>query len=353
MTKKKKVNPKKSFLKKVKKFQFIDNKGRLFGKINAIDFLVILFVILIVTALVKYVWYNDPEIENITFTFESSNVNIYNHKQFLKNDTFMYKNTKVKIIEASHNMLTGKYTFLMNMDVTIKANKKYINNEKFVVGKKITLDLGDMELSGTIRELEPDTNWEEIYIKGLISGVHETFLESYPVYHEDQYVKIYDMEVNPHLVMATNMYGNVYEQKHPYKWDIIIYMKLRVKKTKGYYTYLGQIIQKNKNLKVFTKKLVYDMTVIEFKETKIENPTSLIRFYDGNETEFFIFDSNIVKSKNTKYCNYPTECIENMNLSGCSYDKCNWCCCNEYACSCTLNQCFEGESWEAILNQTN
>jgi len=43
---------------------------------------------------------------------------------------------------------------------------------------------------------------------------------------------------------------------------------------------------------------------------------------------------------NSNVCFSPNQCSHNKNLKGCSYDGCNWMCCNSNGCSQTVMFCY-------------
>lgn len=153
----------------------IDNEGKLFGKINIIDFIALILMCLIFIALLKFFNFEKTEIENNDVEIVYENIKI-NMKLFNQPDWFIdsIKEGNEEIFENKTRAVIKRILISplndsqKNADIEIDLvveNRKdifyYLNNQEVKIGKNINIKFNRVDIYGLISNIN-NTNIKNI-----------------------------------------------------------------------------------------------------------------------------------------------------------------------------------------------
>ncbi len=154
--------------------EVIDEKGRVFGIVNVIDLVVVLFLLAVVaagTALVLSDPRPEPQTESVTVTVQAENVQPYVaeampesgtvdggnvtsiENKTVRPATIITQNDSGAALARDHPRLKT-----VELDVTVEAERRngdlYFDNRRLRIGNDIGLDFGTVVLAGNVTAVD-------------------------------------------------------------------------------------------------------------------------------------------------------------------------------------------------------
>lgn len=252
--------------------KFIDDKGKLFGKINIIDILVVLFIILILVVGLKFVLVK-PNTVWITTTVIVKD-QPYEVVDYLKEEVILgsseEKIGEILAIYASPLDTKGEIVIYLNLSIEKKNNKFYFGDQELNINRQIKLNIGHVILDKANIISINKTVFKEtkITVKALFKDIKPWFAENISkgdieLNTKDKIIaKIIDTEVSPASMITTSDTGEVYLREHPELKDIIVTFELIAKEKKNLLLFHNQELKINNNFKFYTEKYDLSGTII-------------------------------------------------------------------------------------------
>jgi hypothetical protein len=195
----------------------IDSKGKLFGKINVIDLLILVVVILAV--LFGFMHYTNPE-EWTEARVLAKDLELGLADSISIDDFEVSKNGEVIAKVKSVEILPDKTQAILTLDikVDVKENKLYFKDREVAPNKEIDLNLNSIQLEDSLilankPELRQKTVTIELYNKKpwLEASIKEVISTTIAV---------------PAEVILTTETGEIYKLEHPTNKDITVTMTI-------------------------------------------------------------------------------------------------------------------------------
>lgn len=228
----------------------IIKNGKVLGKYNIIDALVIICIILLLAILIKFVFFKPEQTINLELTIENLPDYIYDNIQV--GDSIILednKDSKIKeiILTSEKNQLRdikiyaelltkkekqglffGDTEIKIGNTLDIKTEKVIIKNTKISqIGERIEKKYTNLLITILIPETD---NWETEAIK----------LNSEEILENKTIAKIVNKNIIPTKITTLNEKGEIFEKQNPLKNDIELTINLLTEKKDKSYIYENQ-----------------------------------------------------------------------------------------------------------------
>ncbi|MEA3515054.1 MAG: DUF4330 domain-containing protein [Nanoarchaeota archaeon] len=251
---------------------FIDDKGRLLGKINIIDLMVIMFVVLIIAVGAKFVLFK-PAPEYITAEVLAQNQpyevisRIAIGSQIL--DSSQIKVGEVLEIDTIPAGANKDLTLYLNLSVRKEDGRIYFLNNEMLINRNLDIKIANIKLDTRIISLnQTQTNEKKAAIEVLFKNREPWLAEiiskgDIEVSHKGRIVaRIKDAEYAPAQMVITSDTGNVYEREHPLNKDITAKFEIIAKKKGNSLLFHNQEVKIGQQFTFYNENYIITGTII-------------------------------------------------------------------------------------------
>jgi hypothetical protein len=237
--------------------ELIDSKGRLFGRVNIIDALVVVLALAVVAAGAALVLGSDETSEsgvarNVTATLETV-VDRSVAQAVTVGDEYSSDGQTVARIDAVRSIPTVNSTGrLLQVDVTLQANfedgtPQYLGTDA-TLGSRMLFKSGVYELNATIVELNGsaaervdatlDVRWENVRPE-----VADTLAVGMTEQHRGADAEITALDTEPATIIVTSDSGEVFAREHPVEEDVSLTVAVEARQNGGSLFFHGRPVQ--------------------------------------------------------------------------------------------------------------
>ena len=237
--------------------ELIDSKGRLFGRVNIIDALVVLLVLAVVAAGAALVLGSDETSDsdvarNVTATLETV-VHPSVAQAVTVGDEYSSGGQTVARIDAVRSIPTVNSTDrLLQVDVTLQTKfedgtPQYLGTDA-TLGSRMLFKSGVYELNATIVELNGsaaervdatlDVRWENVR-----PDVADTLAVGMTEQHRGADAEITALDTEPATVVVTSDSGEVFAREHPVEEDVSLSVAIEARQNSGSLFFHGRPVQ--------------------------------------------------------------------------------------------------------------
>lgn len=228
----------------------IDSKGRLFGKINVIDALVFLFIILVVVAGLRFAFFG-PEPQMTMVKLELKNQPDYIYDNLHVGDILLLNDNNnsmiVDILVTSKKGELRDLLLLVKLDTVKKNENLFFDDQELRIGKRFKLITSLVESNSAI--IDFDSTLDEIVsetleIKMMSEQVKPWIADALTngakqIVQGETVAILIDNEAIPAKTIITSEDGDIFLREHPINKDILTTLNIVVQKTNGAYYFQG------------------------------------------------------------------------------------------------------------------
>jgi len=209
----------------------IDSKGRLFGKINVIDALVFLFIILVVVAGLRFAFFG-PEPQMTMVKLELKNQPDYIYDNLHVGDILLLNdNNNSMIVDIAVTSKKGSerdLLILADLDAEVDDVKIFFGNQELKVGKTIKLATPFVEFVPTIVSFGNDLGeitTDNKIVTVLFENVKPWIADSLIVgakqeVQGDVVASLLSKDITPAKMVVQSEAGDVFLRDHPLNKDV-------------------------------------------------------------------------------------------------------------------------------------
>lgn len=244
--------------------RIIDSKGRLFGKINIIDFFLLVFVLLIIILGMKFL--KPKEKVEISLQMELSNQSAYIAKNInvgdiiLEDDEKAGEITGLTFLPASG---TNKNIIIsLKLFADSKNNKLFFNNQMLKIGNELSIELKDVIIEGVILHISKKEEREFAKKRVTVKMYNQSSwiadllrIGDSELSGGKEIAKIIDKDVEPAEMIVISQDGEVFLREHPTNKDITLTLEVVAEKVGGSYFFHGSELKAGNNLMLETSSI--------------------------------------------------------------------------------------------------
>jgi len=263
--------------------KIIDSKGRLFGRINIIDLIFLLLLIIVIVA--GYRFLNQPKFLSLSDEkLEPVHVQISNQPMYILN------NIKVgdEVFDEGRNIgtITEKHITKIESigaDAIVKLNLKvardttdrpYFSSKPLKIGTPLTLSTKILKFTGTVMGINKkgfSTRLETLQVKIIIRGMEPWYVDSVKINdhitndNNKIIARVSDVQTKSSALIIQPLDGSGYLaiQNHADRSDIIVTLELEALILNDVMYYQGQELKIGNQLKLSTSNVALRGDIIE------------------------------------------------------------------------------------------
>lgn len=252
----------------------IDGKGRVFGKINVIDIMVILFIILVIAVGAKFVLVKPDHPAWITVEVMAKNQS-YTAIETIETGSLILDSSGNKIgevlaIYASPRGMKWDITLYLNLSIEKRSNKLYFANNELNINGNIDITLGhtniqDANIISINKSLSGETKAiVEVIFKDTKPWVAEKITKGDTETNSQGRIiaKIISKESIPASMIVTSDAGEIYIREHPELKDVTAVFEIIAKKMGTSLSLHNEGIKIGKNFNFYADEYDISGTII-------------------------------------------------------------------------------------------
>jgi len=254
--------------------KIIDSKGRLFGKINLIDFIVVIgFILILVVGLKLFLQKDTVKTEWKYVKVSAKKMPMETILTLNKGETVLRNGEIVlELLDFYYDSNLGVVLYLKVF--TEKRNdKNYFNGKELLVGDAYTVESNTFLIKGTLIGIADDSQdiiekTIEKKITLLVLKEYDWMIDSISIGDKELsrdnkvIVEIIGKKVEPSQMIITTDDGSVIIRDHPILKDIYLDLKIQAIDENEKLYYKDREIKIGNNLKITTEKVFFQGTII-------------------------------------------------------------------------------------------